>query len=936
MKWHVRTFIITSATLLLCAWVEPALRPFTFSPAIAAAQTAAERTAAANRLYRQARQHQEADRLPEALETFHQALAIFRELGDRQSVGETLNQIGIISARLGQYAEALQFYQQGLDIAHDIGDRNLEGTILHNLAFVYQSRGQYAEALQFYQQALDIAREMNDRSSITSQLNNIGLVHYYRGQYPEALQFYREALRIAREINDREGVGAVLDNLGVVYGSRGEYERALASFEGALEIRREMGDRRGIGTTLNNIALIYYSRGQYAEALQFYKDALDLAREIGDRVSAIRRLNNIGGVYDSLGQYPEAVQFYREGLEMGREIGDRPAVGYLLNNLGATYGKQGQYPEELQSYRQALAISREIGDRALSGTTLNNIGTAYLHLQQSEKALDFYRQGLEIAREIGNQVGVGKSLNNLGKVYATLGETETALDFYRQGLEILRGIGDGAGIGHILNNMGRLYREVGEYQQAEEYLFAAIEELEKLRPGLTDKELISLFETQLESYELLQSVLVKREKFNRGLEVAERGRARAFITLLAKRRSPNWQEFESVEMPTVAQIQTVAREQNATIVEYAIVEEAIYIWTIAPTGEISFHSVTLTDTSLATIAEGARVEAAIGRGSRVETSLSWLVRGTRDRLLDFNVAAQETRSNPVPSVSDRYPRLQQLHSLLIEPIAHLLPADPQQRIILIPHQSLFLVPFSALQDSSGRFLIEKHTLIAAPSIQVLALTHQQRERVSGDNILVVGNPTMPTMPTVVGQPPEPLSPLPHAEREAMEIARLFHTTALTGNQATKARVLAELPEARIVHLATHGVLDDFGTDVPGAIALAPSESDRGWLMAGEIVDLPFNAELVVLSACNTGRGKITGDGAIGLSRALMSAGVPSIIVSLWSVPDAPTATLMSEFYRHLQHHPDKAQALRQAMLTTMKTHPNPRNWAGFLLMGEAL
>jgi CHAT domain-containing protein len=142
--------------------------------------------------------------------------------------------------------------------------------------------------------------------------------------------------------------------------------------------------------------------------------------------------------------------------------------------------------------------------------------------------------------------------------------------------------------------------------------------------------------------------------------------------------------------------------------------------------------------------------------------------------------------------------------------------------------------------------------------------------------------------------------------------------------------------ARIIHLATHGLLDDFlGVGVPGAIALAPSSSDNGLLTASEILNLKLSAELVVLSACNTGRGRITSDGVIGLSRSLISAGVPSLIVSLWSVPDAPTTQLMTEFYRNLQHGSNKAQALRAAMLTTMKQYPRPSEWAAFTLMGEA-
>lgn len=182
---------------------------------------------------------------------------------------------------------------------------------------------------------------------------------------------------------------------------------------------------------------------------------------------------------------------------------------------------------------------------------------------------------------------------------------------------------------------------------------------------------------------------------------------------------------------------------------------------------------------------------------------------------------------------------------------------------------------------------------------------------------------------------EQLPSLAGAETEANQIADLFKTQAITGSKATETAIIPKMSKARIIHFATHGLLDDFkGLGVPGAIALAPSNQDDGFLTSGEILDMKLNAELVVLSACDTGSGKITGDGVIGLSRSLITAGVPSIIVSLWSVNDNSTAFLMNEFYRNLQQNPDKAVALRQAILTTKKQYFNPLDWAAFTLIGE--
>jgi CHAT domain-containing protein len=189
--------------------------------------------------------------------------------------------------------------------------------------------------------------------------------------------------------------------------------------------------------------------------------------------------------------------------------------------------------------------------------------------------------------------------------------------------------------------------------------------------------------------------------------------------------------------------------------------------------------------------------------------------------------------------------------------------------------------------------------------------------------------------------PSGFQPLKGAEKEAKEVAQLLKTHPLIGSQATEPAVLQQLPNARIIHLATHGTFNE-QQPLLGGVALAQTGKDTqndGLLTAEEIFNLKskLSAELLVLSACNTGRGRITGDGVIGLSRSFIAAGIPSVLVSLWAVPDAPTAELMSEFYTNLyQKKLDKAQALRQAMLQVMEKHrDNPRAWAAFTLIGEA-
>ncbi|MEG4355793.1 CHAT domain-containing protein, partial [Microcoleus sp. Aus8_D1] len=660
----------------------------------------------------------------------------------------------------------------------------------------------------------------------------------------------------------------------------------------------------GEGWALGSLGLAYYSLGDYAKAIEYAQQWLAIAREIKDRESEGKALGNLGIAYYSLGDYAKAIEYQQQFLAIAREIKDRKGEGWALGSLGLAYYSLGDYAKAIEYAQQWLAIAREIKDRESEGKALGNLGIAYYSLGDYAKAIEYEQQWLAIAREIKDRQSEWKALNNLGFA---------------------------------------LYKS-GNLPAAEKTLLDSIKVSESLRAGLEDANKVSIFETQTNPYVNLQQVLIAQKKTNDALEIAERGRARAFVELLASRQALSASVPTTINPPNIQQIKQIAREQNATLVEYSTIgNESLYIWVIKPTGEIVFRSVDIKspNINLPEATEGTRVSAATGRRglNEQDTAISEIIRGTRDALgLSGDIATQQAANRPNSTPAEPrivYPKLQEIYRLLIQPIADLLPADPNAPIVFIPHQSLFLVPFVALQDPAGQYLIEKHTILTAPALQILQLTRQSRQKVrqlSLQTNLVVGNPIMPK----IGNPPRQLPPLPGSEQEAITIAKILNTQAITGSQATKASIVQQMLKARIIHLATHGLLNEVKRrDLPGAIALTPSGNDDGLLTSREILDLKLNAELVVLSACNTGRGKLTGDGVVGLSRALISAGVPSIIVSLWSVSDDSTAELMAEFYRQLQQNPNKAQALRQAMLITMKMHPNPEDWAAFTLIGEA-
>ncbi|OLT59633.1 CHAT domain-containing tetratricopeptide repeat protein [Moorena bouillonii] len=906
---------------------------------------------------------------PKAIENYQQSLTIARAIANRRAEANSLNGLGLTYQNLGDYPKAIEYHQQSLVIKREIGDREGEAKSLNGLGLAYHNLGDYPKAIENHQQSLTIAREIGNRKGVANSLNNLGLAYHNLGDYPKAIENHQQSLTIAREIGNRKGVANLLNNLGLAYHNLGDYPKAIENHQQSLVIKREIGNRQGVANSLGNLGLTYNNLGDYPKAIENLQQSLTIAREIGYRKGVANSLNNLGLAYHNLGDYPKAIENHQQSLTIAREIGDRSGEANSLGNLGVAYRNLGDYPKAIENLQQSLKIAGEIGYRQGEATSMGNLGNAYLSLGDYPKAIDFHHQHLAIAGEIGDRSGEANSLGNLGLVYLFQGDYPKAIDFFEQTLTIARAIGYRQGEGNLLNNLGYALFKSGNLKQAETTLTKAIELKESLRPGLPDNQKITLSEEQSNTYRNLQQVLIAQNKTDTALEIAERGRARALAELLAKGLSPK--RDTPITKPSLEKIKQIAQQQKATLVAYSMIpDEGIYVWVIQPTGTIEWRSVQLPpDTSLQQLLKNGYAcladhgQCRSSQSSRQPSQGDW-VKIKDDDFPDpwqvVEVNAQEgtlrlklpgweegvTIERPITDVvrivdspNIGKPHLQQLHQLLIEPIADLLPKDENARVVFIPHRELFSVPFPALQDQEGKYLIEKHTILTAPSIQVLDLTHQKRKNLanSAQTALVVGNPTMPKVPPAAGEEPEQLGSLDGAEQEAKYIASQLKAQPLLGQDATEAIVKRQMPKARYIHFATHGLFDPKRIGgIGSAIALAPSPGEDGLLTAEEIFAMKLSAELVVVSACDTGVGHINSEGVIGLSRSLVAAGVPSVMVSLWSIPDDKTTELMTEFYRNLNRTGDKAQALRQAMLTMIPKSGNPKDWAAFTLIGEAL
>lgn len=694
--------------------------------------------------------------------------------------------------------------------------------------------------------------------------------------------------------------------------------------------------------TFYNLGVTYYTVGAYAAAIDHYQQALKLAQAAQDGLTTAQARLGLGTTYGALGDNAKAIAYYEQSLTSPQLPPQFQAIA--LRNLAITQLNQDNPTAAAAYQQQSLKLAQQLNNRQQVGQVLADLGTTYFSAGNYRQAIAVGQQALTIARQFSDRADESRALNALSLAHYGLKDFAQSIAASQQQIDIARLTGDRAGEGQALANLGDAQLQAGQAAQATQTLYSALGILESLRANLgqDDANKISLFDLQAIAYTTLEEALVAQNQPDIALEVAERGRARSFVELLARKLATEEAPVKAVQpapiatkAPNLANIKRIAQAQNATLVEYSVIrnnfevagrrqlkESKLHIWVVQPTGAVAFRQVDLKPL-----------------WQQNNSSLRELVNLTREAIGVRGIAEAVPAAQ---SLTTSQQRLQQLHRLLIAPIADLLPSNPDAEVVFIPQGELFMVPFAALQDVNGKYLIESHTLLNAPAIQVLDLAHQLKANQAAGHrfnaALVVGNPTMPSLALQPGGDRQPLPSLPGSEQEAIAIANLLKLTPLLGDRATKAAILQKLPQADVIHFATHGLLSDFsGLGIPGAIALAPSNGDNGLLTASEILDLKLTANLVVLSACNTGRGRITGDGVVGLSRSLIAAGVPSVVVSLWAVPDASTATLMTEFYQTLQSQtqPNKAQALRQAMLKTLQQYPDPRDWAAFMLVGES-
>ncbi|HEV2853157.1 MAG TPA: CHAT domain-containing tetratricopeptide repeat protein [Thermoanaerobaculia bacterium] len=767
--------------------------------------------------------------------------------------------------------------------------------------------GRLQEALREYH-AVAAATERSDPAVAGTALNNSCLILMDLGDYRTALPDCRKALTLLRAAGDRETLSRALNNLGLVLQVLGEPAEAERSFREALAINRGLGDAEAQVINLSNLGALAVAAGRYSAAFALHTEAEAIStRHAGEPWAAeqvrVARLNQ-GVALEKMGAYREALGLYKGLLSESGEM-DPGRRAALLVNTGVLYRNLGDPVRAVEAFREAVVEYRRMGDTAGVSNAWLNLGLAqHLNLERPGEAEMAFREALRLAEESGDRTEEVQDLFYLGRLLLERGRLDEAKAVYRRCLEVAEASGSAEGRWAAREGLGRIARARGDLAGALGHLERALSEIEQVRAGIARPRRAGYFGDKRAVYAAAVETLGALERREpgrgwgeRGLAVVQRAKARDLLDALGSGRQP---------AAPLGAAELRARVREGAVLEYFLGESHLYLWVIGP-GGIRFHDL-----------------------------------GAKAPVLD----AVTRLHHDLASGLDPKPNTMTALSRVL-----LGAARPPSRnggpLRIAPDGALRYLPFELLEDPAapGVPLIERRAVSYLPSASTLAaLGHQDRSE--GVRLLGIGDPVVTRKN---GGSPTPrellverfgLAPLPASSREIASAARLLGGQAIeiTGDRATKKALREAVARgARVVHLATHTVIDER----PGrgaAILLTASDDDDGLLSPEEIAALDDRSDLTVLAACRTALGTgEEGQALASLTGSFLAAGSRSVLATLWDVGDAETAAFMEQFYFELGRGLPPAEALQAAKnrLRADSRWNRPSLWSGYVLIGDA-
>jgi CHAT domain-containing protein/tetratricopeptide (TPR) repeat protein len=821
------------------------------------------------------------------------------------------------------------------------------------------------------------------------------------GDRREAIARYEEAQALWHQAGDRGGESAALLHAADVHHNLGETDKALECSRRALELSEALDDQRGQAEALAYVGRTEGERGQEAEAMASVQRAAALYAAIQDQQGEHIELQNLASIHGRLGDYERAVELLERVLGFARETGNLEGQTYALQGLGMACLGQGDVARALGYEEQAVAGARRMGSAQGEAFCLMNVGGMQARLGRTAAALQTYQNSLALWQKLGNYWREATVRRHLGALYVELGDYKRGREWLESSLLGHRAAGDAAGEAEALFNLARAEQGQGELGRARENSEAALGIYEATRGRLPSEDLrASYLAAKHRTYELEVDVLMDLDRKLPGagydrtaLEASERARARSLLDLLAE---------AGVDLQAGVDPALLQRERDLESALKASAERQLRLLasdhsseeTTRADAEVVGLTAELRDARTHVREASPRLASLAPALPRDATAIQRNLLDPDTLLLEYSlgekrsfvwavtstvVAAHELPGRPAIerlarrlygqfSTGDTEPdvaALRALGRLLLGPV---LP-NARHRLVVVPDGVLHYLPFGALTLPGGKRLVDTHTIVYLPSASTLAgirSGHEERPRpakavaVLADPVYSSDDPRLPQKGAVPGGPTGTASAVERSAKES-GLLRFDRLYASRGEAAMIARLAGAegalealdfdasyatatspaLGEYRIVHFATHSLLNSRHPELSGLVLslLDPhGNPQNGFLQAHEIYNLKLNADLVVLSACQTALGsEIRGEGVVGLARAFLNAGARSVVASLWRVPDAATAELMKRFYTGmLVEKLAPSEAFRQAQEWVKRTPrwSAPYYWAGFTFQGE--
>ena len=904
------------------------------------------------------------------------ALAIRTKIGDRLGEAADYENLGHVNLLLRQYFKAKEYLQKALSIRAETGDRTGEAVDFLNLGSVFKSLGLQVEAKEYLEKALAFNNEIGNRNGQAKCYEHIGTMFMSFGEYIKAKVNLETALAIATEIGDRAGEARCYAQLGDVFTSLSENVKAKEYTERALAIRIEISDRKGVALCYKKLGMLLWWLGDYDKAKEYVERALAITARLGDRAGEASYYALLGNLFTSLGENVKAKEYTERALAIRIEISDRKGVALCYKKLGMLLWWLGDYDKAKEYVERALAITTKLGDRAGEASCYARLGDLFTSLGENFKAKEYTDRALAIRIEICDRWGVAECYGILGNIFSSLGEYFEAKEYFRNALLISIEIGDRDGEAKSYRNLGHLFTmldhqiaevcfekalylsstievrylelqvlfgysilflQQNKLKEALWYLHQSIYKFEEQRNllGINDQLKISFLEARGASpYKLLSWLLCVTRNPHHALYVEELGRARGLSDLMA--------EKYSVETHISANPQSwsgigdiLKKENNSTCLYISFFANVVQLWIMKSSGVIYFKTIPVKEYFvLAGLAKKLSLDDILVNSFRSFGCLP--MEECEDRSLQVGEPqpiSLEQRSSKASRLVEEDNNEEEISSIFlcykifIAPIYHLL-EDPE--VIIVPHSSLYKVPFAALKEKDGaEYFSESHRIRIVPSLTTLKLIQDSPvDYHSNSGALIVGNPK-------VGW----LSPLPWARIEAEMVGRLVGTAPLVGERATKQAVLEQITSVSLIHFAAHGDAER------GEIALSPNQTpdnpniippkEAYMLTMGDVSRVKVRAKLVVLSCCHSANGQIRAEGVIGIARAFLASGARSVLAALWAIPDSATEKLMRRFYEHLVGGESASESLHQAMKWMRNNgFTMESDWASFMLIGD--